>query len=124
MKCLERNKRLFFFCRFLGETAITDSEGYETGEKTVSYSPPVAVKGNISQATGRSSTEQFGNELQYDKVIVLDDASCPIDESCVLFVDGVPAYDVNGFPLYDYIVKKVARSLNSVSIAVSRAEVS
>ena len=68
--------------------------------------------------------EQFGNFISYDKVIVTDDLTCPIDENTVLFIDKSPEYDDDGNPLYDYIVKRVARSLNSISYAVSKVTVS
>ena len=124
MKCLERNKTPFYYCLYQGEVYATDGEGYETGEKTISYSDPVLLHGNISPARGNISVEQFGNNVQYDKVIVLDDPTCPIDEHSVLFIDKAPAFDESETPLFDYIVKKVARSLNSVSIAISKVEVS
>lgn len=124
MKCLMRNKTCLYYCLYQSKTPITDEDGYETGETQISYSPPTKIMANVSPATGNTSVEQFGNSLQYDKVIVLDDVSCPIDEHSVLFVDKQPAFDEYGLPLFDYIVKKVARSINSVSIAISRVEVS
>ena len=42
-----------------------------------------------------------------------------MDENSVLFVDKEPEFQ-DGIPLYDYIVKKVARSLNSVAYAIAR----
>lgn len=124
MKCLHRNKKSLYYCLYLGEEYLTDGEGNETGEKVVRYSAPVYLEANISPATGNTSVEQFGNSVQYDKVIVLDDVSCPINEYSVLFVDKEPEFDENGDPLFDYIVKKVAPSLNSVSIAIAKVEVS
>ena len=124
MRCMERNKREFAYCLFKGEQLVVDSDGYETGEKTVVYTYPVTFRANISPATGRTSVEQFGNSLQYDNVIVTDDLTCPIDEHSVLFVDKSPEFDEDGTPLFDYVVKKVARSLNSISIAVRKVEVS
>ena len=124
MRCLERNKRDFWYSLFREKLPITDEDGNETGESEILYHDPVKLRGNISPATGNSSVEQFGNSLLYDKVIVLDDVTCPIDEHTVLFVDKIPAFDDEGVPLFDYIVKKVARSLNSVSIAISKVEVS
>ncbi len=124
MKCMERNKSTFYYCLYEGEERATDEDGNETGEKQVVYADPVLLRANISPATGNTSVEQFGNSLQYDKVIVLDDVSCPIDEHSVLFIDKSPAFDTDGTPLFDYIVKKVARSLNSVSIAIAKVEVS
>lgn len=124
MRCMERNKTPFYYCLYEGEKPVIDEAGDETGETQVVYSDPVFLKANISPATGNTSVEQFGNSLQYDKVIVLDDVTCPIDEHTVLFVDKTPAFDDEGVPLFDYIVKKVARSLNSVSIAIGKVEVS
>lgn len=124
MKCLERNKSAFYYCLYEGEERAIDDEDNETGEIQVTYADPVPLRANISPAVGNTSVEQFGNSLQYDKVIVLDDVSCPIDEHSVLFVDKLPTFDADGAPLFDYIVKKVARSLNSVSIAIAKVEVS
>ena len=124
MKALERNKSLLYYCLYDHKEPILDSDGYDTGEEKVFYSEPVTMRANVSPATGNTSTEQFGNDIRYDKVIVTDDITCPIDEHSVLFVDKSPEYDSDDVPLFDYVVKKVARSLNSVSIAVSKVEVS
>ena len=80
--------------------------------------------GNISPAAGSTNAEQFGSNLDYDKVIVIDDPHCPIDENAILFIDVEPEKNNDGDYIYDYIVKKVARSINSVSIAISRVVVS
>ena len=124
MRCMQRNKTACYYCLYKGEEPVIDENGDETGEKQIAYAEPVLLRANISPATGNTSVEQFGNSLQYDKVIVIDDVACPIDEHTVLFIDKAPAFDYDGAPLFDYIVKKVARSLNSVSIAISKVEVS
>ncbi|MBE6683469.1 MAG: hypothetical protein E7595_04865 [Ruminococcaceae bacterium] len=124
MKCLERNKTKFYYALFVDDEPGKDEYGNESGEPRIIYSEPVLAKANISPATGVSQVEQFGKELKYDKVIVLDDITCPIDENSVLFVDKQPEKDDDGNLLFDYIVKKVARSLNSVSIAISKVAVS
>ena len=124
MRCLSRNKTAFYYCLYKGRTPVTDSEGNETGETRILYSDPVLCNANISPATGGTLSESFGTSLQYDKVIVLCDTACPIDEHTALFVDTPPAFDGEGDPLFDYVVKKVARSLNSVTIAIAKVEVS
>lgn len=124
MKIMERNKSLFYYSLYGTKRPVLDDEGYETGETTVGYSEPVAMRANVSAATGVAQTEQFGNFIAYDKVIVTDDMDCPIDENSVLFIDKEPAFDGDGNPLYDYTVKRVAKSLNSISIAVSKVTVS
>ena len=139
MKCLHRNKRPFYYCLYKGEIEILDEYGNLSGEKIITYEDDVMEMANISTATGQSNTEQFGNLENYDKVIVIDDLDCPIDENSVLFIDKEPEYKdaeyneqtaitITGatvkVPVYDYIVRRVAKSLNSISIAVSKVKVS
>lgn len=124
MKIMERNKQEFHYCLYINSESITDAEGNETGEHKVGYEAAVAMKANISAATGYAQVEQFGNFITYDKVIVTDELSCPIDEHTVLFVDKKPEYDKEGNPLFDYTVRRVAKSLNSVAIAISKVTVS
>lgn len=124
MKAMERNKVGFWYLLYDRKEPATDEDGNETGEETVIYRDAVPFRANVSAATGSSQVEQFGNLTGYDKVIVTDDLTCPIDENSVLFLDKEPEYDEDGKPLYDYMVKRVAKSLNSVSIAVTKVSVS
>ena len=139
MRCLNRNKQPFWYCLYKNKTAIIDEFGNETGEYIVTYHCPKRMEANISQATGLSMTEQFGNLENYDKVIVTEDMNCPIDEHSVLFIDKPPEFtsvlthtptavttvdDSVSVPAYDYTVARVAKSLNSISIAVRKVDVS
>lgn len=125
MKTLCRNKVPFFYALYQGKTAIIDEYGNETGEYEVTHSDPAPFFANISAAKGETQTQQFGESEDYDKVIVMDNTAPPIDEYSVLWIDTLPDFDNEGKTNtpYDYIVKKVARSLNSVSIAVSKVKV-
>jgi len=146
VKALKRNQKTFYYCLFSEKIPIIDEYGNETGESIVIYADPVPMKANISQATGQSNTEQFGNLENYDKVIVTDDLRCPIDENSVLFIDKEPEFTEGvtidyqqsdtlfgentatpvtvQTPVYDYTVRRVAKSLNSISIAVKKVSVS
>ena len=117
MRTLNRNKSPFWYLLYNSKAPAKDEYGNETGEELVVYKPAVAMNANISAATGSAQVEQFGNFAGYDKVIV-------IDENTVLFIDKEPQYDEDGKPLYDYMVKRVAKSLNSISYAVSKVTVS
>jgi hypothetical protein len=61
----------------------------------------------------------------YDKVIVLDDRSTPIDEYSILWVDTPPLLNDDGSTdtPHNYVVRKVARSLNGASIAIGKVDV-
>lgn len=134
MRCLERNKMRFFYSLYLGKEAITDDYGNVTGEYDIQRGKPTEFYANISAAKGETQTRQFGENESYDKVIVLDSDAPPIDEYSVLWVDRIPQLDDNGDPAvnekgevitpHDYIVKKVAKSLNVVSLAISKVSVS
>lgn len=120
MRCLRRNKKVFYYSNFIKKDSVKDDKGFDTGEFRLLYTEPKRVKGHVSSARGTSTIEQFGSDLRYDKVIYLDDPDFPIDEHSVLFVDKKPEHDEDGNPLHDYVVKKSARSLNSVAYAISR----
>ena len=145
MTGLNRNKKPFAYCLYDDEVNLYDEYGNETGGKLLMYHEAAEMRANISPATGQSNTEQFGTLDNYDKVIVTRDMNCPIDEHSVLFIDKEPEYtDVTSHkiqegnalyaddeivevtysqPKYNYIVKRVAKSLNSISIAVRKVEI-
>lgn len=119
-----RNDSPFYYCLYSDKIPIVDEYGNETGENQVVYAAPVKMYANISPASGAAQTEQFGNLENYDKVIVTRDMDCPIDENSVLFIDKEPEYSLDDDPMYDYTVRRVAKSLNSISIAVRKVNVS
>lgn len=124
MRTLKRNQRMFWYALYLDKEIVTDEYGNETGEPRVIYGEPVKMYANISQATGQSNVEQFGNLDNYDKVIVTEWLDCPIDENSVLFIDKEPEHNTDGDLMFDYTVRRVAKSINSISIAVSKVKVS
>lgn len=119
MKQLKRNKRKFWYSKYLGKTAITDENGNLTGESTVSYSEPVECEGNVSFPTGFANVEKFGLIVSYDILITLEDPDTPIDESTVLWVYN---RDPETEP-FDFEVRRVARSLNSATLQCAEAKV-
>ncbi len=123
MKCLERNKRDFYYSLFDKKEPVTDEKGRRAGSRLV-YKSPVKMSANISSAQGENQAMQFGISEKYDKVIVTADMNCPIDENTVLFVDKSPEFDEDDNPIFDYIVKEVAKSLNSSAYAIEKVKVS
>ena len=125
MQGMTRNKRKFYYALYIDQNDIKDEYGNITGEYEVVYGNPVETKGNISGAMGETQVQQFGVSESYDKVIVLDNPNTPINEYSILWVDTLPHLNADGTTAtpHDYVVKKVARSLNSVSIAISKVAV-
>lgn len=125
MRCMVRNKTTFYYASYIGETEIIDEYGNRTGEFSLTYGNPMRVSGNVSAAQGEMQSRQFGESESYDKVIVLDDRNAPIDEHSILWVDTLPHLNADGSTdtPHDYIVRRVARSINGVSIAIGKVDV-
>lgn len=134
MRMMVRNKSEFYYSLYKEKIPKTDEYGNVTGEYEIIRDNPMKFAANISAAKGETSTRQFGESESYDKVIVMGNDAPPIDEYSVLWVDRTPLVDETGalavnddgevITPHDYIVKKVANSLNSVSIAISKVTVS
>ena len=123
MRSCEKNKRPLIALNYKGKEPYIDKDGYETGEEVITYSKPIKIKANISGAKGNSAVEVFGTNLDYDKVITLSIEKFKeykLTDNSVFFIDKPLSYEDNGYPLYDYRVKRIAETLNEVVIALER----
>lgn len=131
-----RNRQPFWYALYDQTVEQYDEYGNQVGT-SASYGNPVVTSGNISPARGSVITQQFGDDDQYDRVIVTGDRDIPIDEYAVLWVEVEPELDENGalkvnangdyVTPWDYIVRRVARGLpnfGSTAIAISKVSVS
>lgn len=118
MRCLQRNKVQVSYANYTGKSKVLDSESRFTGEYTFTYDTPVTIMANVSEATGIVLESPFGIREDYDKVIVYDDPNLDIAETSVLWVDTQDTDDP-----YDYVVGKIARSLNSITISIKKVDV-
>lgn len=124
MRALERNKKTFYYALHGTEVEIL-VDGKHTFEKTIAYGAWTEMRANISPARGESSADVFGADVNYDRVIVTDDLTCPIDEHTVLAIDIAPNQRtaLTDEPIFDYVVTKKAQSLNSIQYAVRKVQV-
>lgn len=118
MISLKRNQKRCWYALCLGKQPVTDEWGNQTGEYKLTYSNPTELMANIGPASGESEMTTFGSNLQYDKTLVLSDTSVPIDENTVFWIENDTTES------YDYIVARVSRSLNVLSVALVRADAS
>ena len=125
MRCLWRNRVRIFYANYTDREEVKDEYGNLTGEYKLKYGNPQEAEGNVSAARGEVTTRQFGDDESYDRVIVMDDPNVPIKKSSILWIETMPVIMSDGTTEtpHDYIVKQVAPSLNSVSIAVSKVNV-
>lgn len=122
MRNLKRNQQKIYYKSYEGKRDIIDDNGFETGESEPIYSEPIEVMISISASKGEATEQQFGTNIDYDKVMITFDKSVKIDEYSKLYVDVIE--ESNGVITDemepDYIVKKVAKSLNSISYAIQK----
>lgn len=133
MRCLRRNQSRFYYALFIEKKPVKDECGNDTSEYEVVYGNPVECRANISASRGETATRQFGDDEVYDKVIVMDNPKAPIDEYSVLWIDRTPQLTETGeleknesgeiVTPWDYEVRKVARSLNSVQYAIRKVDI-
>lgn len=124
MILMKRNLRSIWYRLYQEKTPEHDDQGWETGESEVVYGEPVEIEVNVSHASGNAQQEVFGTLESYDKVVITDDMSCPVDENSVMFIDREPEYEEGELVnTHDYIVKRVAKSLNHISYGVVKVNV-
>lgn len=126
MRTMTRNRRTFYEARLIGVEMAQDSDGNYTEDKT-SYTNPEKHTGVITPANGLAETQLFGANEIYDKVITLNLGENYLKVGSVLWVDTMPDIDKETGETdtpYDYIVVKVAESLNFVNVAIRKVNVS
>ena len=134
MRTLKRNQTPIWYAQYQSQVELKDDDGNYTGEQVALYSTPSMMMANVSPTTGQSYAESFGYLKDYDRVIMTDWMECPIDENTVLWYDKEPedipapgggsGETVKSSEGFNYIVRRVAKSLNSIAIAISRVDVS
>lgn len=117
MRCLRRNMRPFMYASYEGSEELVDLTGNYTGERAPLYGEKIAATGNISPATGRAYVRAFGTELNYDRVIVTERVPDGLTEDSGVWIDDLEADSP------DYVVRRIAESINGVEIAVGRVYV-
>lgn len=119
MRGLMRNKRTVVYKNYVSTSYAEDESGHKTGKKPVTYSDPKSMYCTVSTPTGNTILEMFGTNENYDKVVVVDKPDMDIDENSILWIDRAYGENVT----YDYIVKKIVRNHNFLTIGVRKVNV-
>lgn len=117
MRTLNRNKRQLYYALLTGEVESVDEYGNETGELVPVYGEVVALRGNVSAATGADAVQAFGNFTNYSRTMCVSDPNCPIDENTILWFGVAPTEPHN------YIVTRKADSKNGIMYALREVTV-
>ena len=110
MRSLEKNKRSFYYANLIGTESIFDEYGNETGELKKVYGEPVQAYGNVSASIGEEAIATFGSMTTYSRTIAL--TSNAMKEGSRVWLGVEPTKPHN------YVVTKVADSLNGYLLAI------
>jgi len=107
MRCLDRDRQWVLISRCEGAKEVLDAQGRHTGRYEPIRSRQIPMLVTVSGAKGSAETTVFGQSLDYDRSVLIDDPLFDVDESTVLWVDGdIGAALVDGgffdsFPVYE-----------------------
>lgn len=117
MRSLNKNKRQLHYALYVGDRAIIDEYGNETGEYSPVYGDATPLSCNVSSATGEDAVQAFGSFTNYTRVVCVADNACPITERSVVW------FGVDTTEPYNYIVTRKADSKNGILYALQEVAV-
>lgn len=112
MRDLKRNQQTVYY-----SLCKPNSAEDQNGNVIDSYSEPIKSKFNISPAKGEANFQPFGKNIDYDCEMVTHNKNIAIDEFSRLWI----GRDTD--QPYNFIVKKVAKSLNCTRYALKQVNV-
>ena len=130
--CGERNKQVIYFANNIGDTPITDEDGYYTLENAQGYENPRKLRINVSEAKSRMDRlasvtyiDPYGIELGYNKVLATSDMNIGINDGAIFWVDRMPELKEDGSTdtPFDYECVQIKKSLNNILIAIKKVSV-
>lgn len=117
MRNLNRNKREIYYALQTGSTNNVDEYGNETSETTPIYGEAVALKINVSAATGEEAVQAFGSFTGYSRTMCVAGNAPPIVEGSAIWFGIAPDKP------YNYTVVRKADSKNGVLYALQEVMV-
>lgn len=119
MRTLEINKQPMWYALCTGKTEVIDEYGNHTGVFELTYSDPVYYPVNMSEARGTVQHEPFGLTDDYDRSFVTTDMNCPIAIDSIIWFGANPQTEP-----HNYVIHRIANSLNSITYAIRGVDVS
>lgn len=117
MRCLNKNKREFYYALYLDEDPILDEYGNETGESKPIYGDIEKAQYNISASSGEDAVQAFGSFTNYTRIMCVSDNNCPITEQSIIW------FGVATTEPHNYIVTRKADSKNGILYALKEVKV-
>ena len=117
MRNLKRNCTTVYFKALEGTEEIVDEYGNNTGSFSPVYGELQSAELCVSANTGYTEFSMFGGLEGYDRTMTTSDMSCPIDETCILWLDGQSTDEP-----YNFYVLRRAPSINAISFAIKKVK--
>jgi len=130
MRILWRNKQDLWYANPTGETYVTDSNGYKTGEKTITYEAPIKTRMSMAISSGANNLgsqgmaelERMGITTGYTHRAVTDDMDCTMGEESHAWYRKQPVIDGVVQP-HNFVVVRKAESLNHLIFYLKEVDV-
>ena len=110
MRTLQKNKRTFYYARFIATEPIYDEYGNLTGDRQKVYSEPVKYMANVSANVGADAIQVFGSLTNYSRTMTLTENL--LREGDIIW------FGIDTTQSHNYVVTKVADSLHGYLIAI------
>ncbi|MEC4272958.1 hypothetical protein VJ923_07290 [Adlercreutzia sp. R25] len=123
MRNLERDTQRVWISRFEGLVPEENAQGRLTGKNIPARSRPELFLPSASMSRGEAQNTYFGLNLDYDRVLTIDDPDFEVGEADVLWLYGDPG-DLDDPAPHDAIVKRAVSKGSFTVIATKRVEVS
>ena len=134
MRLLERNKQDIWFANPVSTAYATDSNGFKTGEKTITYG--TAQKARMSMAIssgannlgsqGMATVEPYGIVTGYTHRAVTEDLNCAMGEESKVWYGITPTTTKDGVTVnvpHNFVVVRKAKSLNHLIYYLKEVDV-
>ena len=123
MQTLYQNKQPVYYAQYNSTTQTLDGDG-NVSKNSATYTKPVKimanvsfVRGSIDSSRGRAHLNEYGVDEGYVATLIVDDMTCPIDETSVLWINR-PTTEAHNFVVYRRLP-----SLNSISLLCKQVSV-
>ena len=138
MRILSRNKQDLWYANPTGSSYATDSNGFKTGEKIITYATEVKARMSMAISSGANNlgsqgiaeVRPYGIVTGYTHRAVTEDMNCPMEEESQVWVGIEPTRPVvqNGVTTvvavpHNFEVVRKAKSLNHIIYYLKEVDV-
>ena len=134
MRVLERNKQDIWYANPTGITYATDENGFKTGEKQITYEPPIKKRMSMAISSGANNlgsqgiatVEPYGIVTGYTHRAVTEDLNCTMGEESRVWFGILPTKTVDGQEVevpHNFEVVRKAKSLNHLIYYLKEVDV-